>query len=146
MKKVNLRQALEELKKAKNLAQGLVATSNLVNQTAYKAGQFLYGTAANQPKNNLEKTKPLPLPELISTPSAEFETTAIPKPSKPHISNDEVDYFTKGLMQLNEELKALRLTQEKAETDVERNAVHFKILRLERTRREYLAKRKHHDD
>ena len=61
MKKVNLRQALEELKKAKNLAQGLVATSNLVNQTAYKAGQFLYGTAANQPKNNLEKTKPLPL-------------------------------------------------------------------------------------
>lgn len=146
MKKVNLRQALEELKQARNLAQRLAATSNLVNQTAYKAGQFLYGTAEAKPKKTADHTKPLGLPELVPTPSAELEVNAIPQPSSNPISEDEVDYFTKGLMQLNDELKALRLAKDQAETDIEKNAIYFKISRLERTRREYLAKHRNHDE
>lgn len=146
MKKTNLNQALQELKQAKNLAQRLAATSKLVNQTAYKAGQFLYGTTESTHKEPpITKTQPISeiesqqtsvsAPDLASDLAKTEEDTAQPSLKK------EVDYFTKGLMQLNEELKALRIAKELAHTDVESHAIHFKILRLERERQKYLAQR-----
>lgn len=138
MKKMNLRQALLELKEAKSFAQRVAATSKLVNQTAFKAGQFLYGThSAEAPA----KPESAPLPVNPHTP---LESVSPPEQNATDSNRlqreQEVDYFTKGLMKLNEDLKALRIAKELAHTDVERNAIHFKILRLERERREYLAK------
>ena len=139
MKKMNLRQALLELKEAKSFAQRVAATSNLMNQTAYKAGQFLYGTHTADPA---PKSNPDPIaPDTKTAP--DMAPSSMPKPvgSDRTQREQEVDYFTKGLMKLNEDLKALRIAKELAHTDVERNAIHFKILRLERERRNYLAKR-----
>ncbi len=136
MKNVNLRQALEEVKKAKTLAQRLAATSNLMNQTAYKAGQYLYGVTSTEESKSSSFTDQLSKPE----PTIEIAPDQ-PSPAVQTTKQEEVDYFTKGLMQINEELKALRLAKEKAETDVESHAIHFKILRLERERRNYLAQR-----
>lgn len=138
MKKMNLRQALLELKEAKSFAQRVAATSKLVNQTAFKAGQFLYGThSAEAPAK--PKSPPLPV-----NPHITLESVSPPEQNATDSNRlqreQEVDYFTKGLMKLNEDLKALRIAKELAHTDVERNAIHFKILRLERERREYLAK------
>ena len=143
MKNMNLRQALEEVKKAKTLAQRLAATSHLMNQTAYKAGQYLYGVAStNESKKPTtpETSQVLPVPE----PTVEPIVKQAPNQTAPQPLNrnqEDVDYFTNGLMQINEELKALRLAKEKADTDVEINALYFKILRLERERRKYLAQR-----
>lgn len=147
MKKTNLKQALQELKQAKNLAQRLAATSKLVNQTAYKAGQFLYGTtepthkepSLAQTQHATETASPeAPAPASHHTPDATEDVEIAIQPS----IKEEVDYFTKGLMQLNEELKALRIAKELAHTDVESHAIHFKILRLERERQKYLAQRR----
>lgn len=144
MKNVNLRQALEEVKKAKTLAQRLAATSKLVNQSAYKAGQYLYGVAQTEEIKKTPSPTPLnPLSQLEPTgPEHASEASSAQTGSPPHNNKQEdVDYFTKGLMQINEELKALRFAKEKADTDIESNAILFKILRLERERRKYLAQR-----
>lgn len=147
MKNINLRQALEEVKKAKTLAQRLAATSKLMNQTAYKAGQYLYGvTSTDEPKKPTTPETPqvLAVPEPTVEPTVEPIVKHAPNQTVPQPLNrnqEDVDYFTNGLMQINEELKALRLAKEKADTDVENNALYFKILRLERERRKYLAQR-----
>lgn len=143
MKNINLRQALEEVKKAKTLAQRLAATSKLMNQTAYKAGQYLYGVASTD-----ESKKPTTpeTPQVLAVPEPTVEPIAKHEPNQTapqplNRNQEDVDYFTNGLMQINEELKALRLAKKNADTDVESNALYFKILRLERERRKYLAQR-----
>lgn len=134
MKKMNLRQALLELKEAKSFAQRIAATSKLVNQTAFKAGQILYGTHAAD-------TSSKAAPQSMPTHSQSSHTIA-PTASQPAQHEQKVDYATTELIKLNEDLKALRIAKELAPTDEQRNAIHFKILRLERERRDFLAKRK----
>ena len=134
MKKMNLRQALLELKEAKSFAQRIAATSKLVNQTAFKAGQILYGTHTADTSSKAD---------LQSMPiHSQSSHTRAPTASQPVQHEQKVDYVTTELIKLNEDLKALRIAKELAPTDVERNAIHFKILRLERERRDFLAKRK----
>lgn len=138
MKKVNLRQALKEIKAAKTLTQRLAATSKLVNQTAYEAGKILYGVSPpEQPKSSTsEQLNTLRKPETNSKAILEPAPSAQTAHKK-----SEVSHFDQGLININEELKALRLAKEKAYTDVESNAILFKILRLERERRKLLTQR-----
>lgn len=142
MKKINLSQALKELKQAKSLAQRLAATSKLVNHTAYKAGQFFYGAVEPTHKETSLSSAPTNSEsDLISSNSVSNIASEVEDKAQ-SIQKKEVDPFTKGLMQLNEELKVLRIAKELAQTDVESHAIHFKILRLERERHNYLAQRK----
>lgn len=54
MKKNDISKTWAELKKAKNMAEGLAVASVLINQAAYKTGKFLYGL--NMPKAPASKT------------------------------------------------------------------------------------------
>ncbi|HHU95404.1 MAG TPA: hypothetical protein GXX62_10055 [Alcaligenaceae bacterium] len=73
----------------------------------------------------------------LTTVSAETEAQATEK-ARPN--TEPLSPFTKGLLQLDHDLRTLKSEYEKALSDTEKNVIHFKILRLERKRREYLSR------
>ena len=73
----------------------------------------------------------------LTTVSAETEAQVTEK-ARPN--TEPLSPFTKGLLQLDHDLRTLKSEYEKALSDTEKNVIHFKILRLERKRREYLSR------
>lgn len=123
----------------KNLANFITTTTSFINKSAFKVGAFIYGGTNKTPKADppLEPTSPTAATEpFIGPPRPESETRLNHTPTAHDKQEDE---FTKGLMTLEYELKTLRTAHSKAQDDVERNALRFKILRLERKRHEYIA-------
>lgn len=130
MKNSHLQKALQELKQAKNLAERITVTTSLINQAAYRTAKRLYGIqtpAAAEPSTTPIATNP---DIMTSEPiySDELETVKMP----------ELDPLSKELIRLDDILKGLRHDYALAATEVEKNAIHFKILRIERQRNEYL--------
>lgn len=73
----------------------------------------------------------------LTTVSAETEAQAT---EETRTNTEPLSPFTKGLLQLDHDLRTLKSEYEKALSDTEKNVIHFKILRLERKRREYLSR------
>lgn len=73
----------------------------------------------------------------LTTVSAETEAQATEK-ARPN--TEPLSPFTKRLLQLDHDLRTLKSEYEKALSDTEKNVIHFKILRLERKRREHLSR------
>lgn len=71
----------------------------------------------------------------LTTVSTETEAQAT---EKARTNTEPLSPFSKGLLQLDHDLRTLKSEYEKALSDTEKNVIHFKILRLERKRREYL--------
>lgn len=139
MTQPTLRNALKELKKAKTLAERIAAATILINKTAYKAGQALYGIEPHNQNNTAKKSAVNAAKHTSAAPKASAaEPTTIPETLPPEPPKITVDTFTQGLMRIDAELKRLRHDYQRASTEMDRNAIHFKILRLERKRREYL--------
>lgn len=119
-------------KKPKSLASYIINTKARITQAAFEAGKYLYGI--NLPKKNDPPAKKLPPAE-----GEETEHTASPfsspLPAHPHNDDDE---YSKGLMRFEHELAALRHSYKQSQDDVDRNALHFRILRLERARQKFL--------
>lgn len=140
----------DEIQKPKSLSDLITAATLFINKTAYKTGMFLYGatTPPNHPNpttnshthytSNSDKCD-LPLDRLHPDDAAEIEKNALAQPL-PVADEKEDDEFTKGLMKVEADLSAMRTAWEQAQDDVERNALRFKLLRLERARNDYLAK------
>lgn len=57
-------------------------------------------------------------------------------------STEQPNPFSTELWQMDYDLRTLKSEYEKALSDTEKNVIHFKILRLERKRREYLNRRR----
>ncbi|WP_269900270.1 hypothetical protein [Paenalcaligenes faecalis] len=154
MKNPNLRNALAELKKARSMAEGVTAATLLINKTAYQTGKFLYGLNHILKKPAPVTTTPAPTTETDSTLTVKpvtMEKTTVNDPESVSTKEDlsappaaaekkETDPFTEGLMRIEFDLRTLRNQYDKAPTEIDKNALRFKILRLERERREHIQK------
>lgn len=120
-------------KKPKSLADYIIATKAQINKAAFQAGQFLYGIPTPKKSNSLSDSLP-------SENRVEAENVIVPSISElvPTAHNKQDDDFTKELMRFEKELAALREAYKKALDDVDRNALHFRILRIERARKKFL--------
>ena len=130
-----------ETPSGKDLAGFINTTISFINKSAFKVGAFIYGTTAKTPKADFPLEPPLPTAvaatELFVGPPCPEPDTRLNHIPTAH--DKEEDEFTKGLMAFEYELKTLRTAHSKAQDDVERNALRFKILRLERKRHEYIT-------
>lgn len=156
MKKPNLRQALAELKKAKSLAEGVTAATLLISQAAHKTGALLYDglntkSPKTEPKALAQQAEPTISIEPIYTdnettnpaPVAETtvnQTATHSRQEKIELENKKTAHLSQNLVQFDFELRQLKLAYDSAATNEEKNALRFKILRVERLRREYLNK------
>lgn len=129
MKNSQLQRALQDIKKAKNLTERITTTTSFFHQAAYNTAKRLYGIRSPAPKHGA--TIPTETPTLNSEPI--YSNEAITQ-------SPELNLLSKELIQLDETLKKLRFDYEQAVTEVDKNAIHFKILRLERQRQEFLSK------
>lgn len=140
----------DDIQKPKSLSELITAASLFINKTAYKTGMFLYGAATPQNHQTTNSNRhthytsnsnkcDLPLDRLHPDDAAEIEKNALPS-HLPVADDKKDDEFTKGLMKIESELEAMRAAWARAQDDIDRNALRFKLLRLERTRDEYLAK------
>lgn len=114
-------------KNPKSLADYIVSTRNRLNKAAFEAGQFLYGI--NSPKKSTGAAKEAP-PEKVVAAAKVAPSTPTPQPKTEQ---------EKKLLQLERELEALRLDYKAALDDIDRNALHFKILRIERAKQNLIG-------
>lgn len=147
MKNPSLRQTLTELKKAKSLAEGFTAAALLINQTAYKTGKMLYGInekpakAEPTPAPQTDMTiEPILSPIDSSSDIQKKQVSAQSRQNKIEQENKKTEHLSKNLVHFDVELRDLRHEYETAQTSEDKNALRFKILRVERQRREYLSK------
>lgn len=70
------------------------------------------------------------------------DTSAAAPTTNTGASTEQMNPFSTELWQMDYDLRALKSEYEKALSDTEKNVIHFKILRLERKRREYLNRRR----
>lgn len=152
MKNPNLRNAFAELKKARSMAEGVTAATLLINKTAYQTGKFLYGLnhllknpapTATAPTSKIDSGLPIEsvTTEKITTNDSESVSTVEDLSAPPAAAEKkETDPFTEGLMRIEFDLRTLRNQYDKAPTEIDKNVLRFKILRLERERREYIQK------
>lgn len=121
-------------KKPKTLTDYIISLKARINKAAFQAGSYLYGI------NTQKKKKPpadkIPFKEVVPTQ----DTTSAS--STPTSNNKSDDTYTKGLMRFERELATLRQAYKEAPDDIERNALHFRILRLERARQKFLDEHK----
>lgn len=130
MKKTLFKDAIQQFKQAKSLSERIAATASLINQTAYQTSKALYQSTQ---KNPVRSTAPLAPPATVN-----------PMP-EPELSNDNTtdladSVFGAKLAQFEQELKELHLARSQTELETEKNVLHFKILQLERQRREFIQK------
>lgn len=124
--------------KPRTLADYIIHTKKRINKAAFEAGMYLFGGYTTS-----KKKCDLPAERLHPEDAAELVTPQ-PTPS-PTIDNDapkskEELAFIDELLRIDKELAALRLAYQNAYDDLDRNTIHFKILRLERVRRDHAAK------
>ena len=124
--------------KPRTLADYIINTKKRINKAAFEAGMYLFGGYTTSKKKcdlPAERLHPEDAAELLTPPSPPSPATdnEAPKSAAELASINE-------LLRLDRELAALRLAYQNAYDDLERNTIHFKIIRLERTRREHVAK------
>lgn len=152
MKNPNLRNAFAELKKARSMAEGVTAATLLINKTAYQTGKFLYGLnhllknpapTATAPTSKIDSELPIEsvITEKITANDSESVSTKEDLSAPPAAAEKKAtDPFAEGLMRIEFDLRTLRNQYDKAPTEIDKNVLRFKILRLERERREYIQK------
>lgn len=147
MKNPNLRNAFAELKKARSMAEGVTAATLLINKTAYQTGKFLYGLSHllknPAPTSKIDSELPIEsvITEKITANDSESVSTVEDLSAPPAAAEKKAtDPFAEGLMRIEFDLRTLRNQYDKAPTEIDKNVLRFKILRLERERREYIQK------
>ena len=118
--------------KPKSLADYIISLKARINKAAFEAGTYLYGI--NTPKKKKPPAEKQPLEEVL--PAQDSASTLPDSISTLH--NKSEDEYTKGLMRFERELATLRQAYKDANDDIDRNALHFRILRLERARKKFL--------
>lgn len=124
--------------KPRTLADYIIHTKKRINKAAFEAGMYLFGGYTTSKKKcdlPAERLHPEDAAELLVSQSKSRPTPDddVPKSAAELASINE-------LLRLDRELAALRLAYQNAYDDLERNSIHFKIIRLERTRRDHVAK------
>ena len=115
------------------MSERIAATASIINQTAYQTSKAFYQASQKKPT---EVTPPVEQTPNTDTSDATLNYNAIPATQDIHALSS----FSAKLAQLDQELKQLHLARAQAELDTEKNVLHFKILRLERQRHEFLKK------
>ena len=124
-------------RKPRTLANYILNTKNRINKAAFEFGLYLF----SDPTTSNKKCD-LPVERLHPEDAAQaLETKQKPTPSQESSPTSPVEIaFVNELLRIDRELAALRLAYQNAYDDTERNTIHFKILRLERVRRDHVAK------
>lgn len=143
MKKHTLQHALAQFKNAKGLSNRIAATASLLNKTAFQTSKYLFELKHSSTSTSTPSTEHLV--ELITTAEKSEDQSPIAVSSvekAPTQQSALFDEYTFRLLELNEQIKELRLKLREAFIEEEKNALYFKILRLERQHQDIVLKRK----